>query len=102
MCFDKNINGNRDVNFLRCDYLLVQRCVNLTLVTHGGFLKWHDPQLNKAGLRTKMCSKLLIFIFLGLIGPSLALEGNEFCTTDKKFAGYNHLFFPNLDKFTFR
>ena len=102
MCFDKNINGNRDVKSLRCDYLLVQRCVNLTLVTHGGFLKWHDPQLNKAGLRTKMCSKLLIFIFLGLIGPSLALEGNEFCTTDKKFAGYNHLFFPNLDKFTFR
>ena len=102
MCLDRNINGNTDIKFLGCDYWLVQRCVNLTLVTHGGFLKWHDPQLNKAGLRTKMCSKLLIFIFLGLIGPSLALEGNEFCTTDKKFAGYNHLFFPNLDKFTFR
>ena len=102
MCFDTNINGNRDVKSLRCDYLLVQRCVNLTLVTHGGFLKWHDPQLNKAGFRIKMGPKLFIFIFLCLFGPSLALEGNEFCTTDKKFAGYNHLFFPNLDKFTFR
>ena len=29
MCFD--INGNRDVKFLECDYLLVQRCVKLTL-----------------------------------------------------------------------
>ena len=33
MCFDRNINGNRDVKFLKCDYLLVQRCVNLTLRT---------------------------------------------------------------------
>ena len=32
MCFDRNINGNRDVKFLGCDYLLVQRCVKLTLV----------------------------------------------------------------------
>ena len=24
MCFDENINGNRDVKFLDCDYLLVQ------------------------------------------------------------------------------
>ena len=32
MCFDRNINGNRDVKFLECDYLLVQRCVKLTLV----------------------------------------------------------------------
>ena len=31
MCFDRNINGNRDVIFLECDYLLVQRCVKLTL-----------------------------------------------------------------------
>ena len=31
MCFDRNINGNRDVKFLECDYLLVQRCVKLTL-----------------------------------------------------------------------
>ena len=30
MCFDRNINGNRDVKFLECDYLLVQRCVKLT------------------------------------------------------------------------
>jgi hypothetical protein len=32
MCFDKNINGNRDVKFLECDYLLVQQCVKLTLL----------------------------------------------------------------------
>ena len=31
MCFDRNINGNRDVKFLECDYLLVQRCLKLTL-----------------------------------------------------------------------
>ena len=33
MCFDKNINGNRDVKFLECDYLLVQWFVKLTLET---------------------------------------------------------------------
>jgi hypothetical protein len=27
MCFDRNINVNRDVKFLGCGYLLVQRCV---------------------------------------------------------------------------
>ena len=32
MCFDKNINGNRDVKSLECDYLSVQRWVKLTLV----------------------------------------------------------------------
>ena len=31
MCFDENINGNRDVKFLEWDYLLVQRCMKLTL-----------------------------------------------------------------------
>ena len=31
MCFDKNINRNRDVKFLECNYLLLQRCVKLTL-----------------------------------------------------------------------
>ena len=31
-CFDRKINGNRDVEFLERDYLLVQRCVKLTLV----------------------------------------------------------------------
>ena len=31
MCFVRNINGNRDVRFLECDYLLVQRCMKLTL-----------------------------------------------------------------------
>ena len=29
MCFDRN----RDVKFLECDYLLVQQCVKLILVT---------------------------------------------------------------------
>ena len=31
MCFDRNINGNRNVKILECDYLSVQRCVKLTL-----------------------------------------------------------------------
>ena len=31
MCFNKNINGNRDVKFLECDFLLVQWCVKRTL-----------------------------------------------------------------------
>ena len=31
MCFDRNINGNMDFKFLGWDYLLVQRCVILTL-----------------------------------------------------------------------
>ena len=35
MCFDRNINGNRNVRFLGCDYLLVQQCVKLTLVDLG-------------------------------------------------------------------
>ena len=35
MCFDRNINENRDVKFLECDYLLVQQCVKLTLVKKG-------------------------------------------------------------------
>ena len=31
-CFDRNVNGNRHVKFLECDYLLVQWCVKLTVV----------------------------------------------------------------------
>ena len=31
MCFDRNMNGNRDDKFLECDYLLVQQCMKLTL-----------------------------------------------------------------------
>ena len=31
MSFDRNINGNRDVKILECDYLSVQRFVKLTL-----------------------------------------------------------------------
>ena len=33
MCIDRNINGNREVKFLGCDYLLVQQSVKLTFVT---------------------------------------------------------------------
>ena len=43
MCFHRNINGNRDVKFLECDYLLVQRCVKLTLVV----LRSQNHHLNK-------------------------------------------------------
>ena len=32
--FQRNINGNRRVKFLECDYLLVQWCVKLTLVSN--------------------------------------------------------------------
>ena len=39
MCFDRNINGNRDVKFLEFDYLLVQQCEKLTLVVIEGPLK---------------------------------------------------------------
>ena len=39
MCFDRNINGNRDVKFLECDYLLVQRCMKLTHFTRNYGLK---------------------------------------------------------------
>jgi hypothetical protein len=31
-CFDRNINGNRDVKFLKCDDLLEQRFVKLILM----------------------------------------------------------------------
>ena len=31
MFFDTNINGNRDIKFLECYYLLVQRYLKLTL-----------------------------------------------------------------------
>ena len=30
MCFNKNVNGNRDVKFLECDYLLVHFNIQLT------------------------------------------------------------------------
>jgi hypothetical protein len=38
MCFDRNINENRDVKFLECDYLLVQWCVKLTLAV---LMQWY-------------------------------------------------------------
>ena len=33
MCFERNVNGNRDVKILECNYLLVQRGVKLALVS---------------------------------------------------------------------
>ena len=36
MSFDRNINGNRDVKILECDYLSVQRCVKFTLADGVG------------------------------------------------------------------
>ena len=39
MCFDRKINGNRDVKFLECDYLLLQRCMKLTLSVFESTLK---------------------------------------------------------------
>jgi len=32
MCFDRNVNGNRDVKFLECDKWSMHRYENLTLV----------------------------------------------------------------------
>ena len=42
MCFDKNINGNMDVKYLECGYLLVQRCVELTLVNKPSLDKIYE------------------------------------------------------------
>ena len=39
MCFDRNINGNRDVKFLEFDQLLMQQCVKLTLSAKFSWLK---------------------------------------------------------------
>ena len=57
------------------------------------------PWSAKMGL--KFC--LLIFVLVNLsFADDDATDGNDNCTTDKSFAGYNHLFFPNRDKFTNR
>ena len=40
MCFDRNINGNKDVKFLECDHLLVQRRVKLTLMDFKDINFW--------------------------------------------------------------
>ena len=55
----------------------------------------------------KMDFKIVIFAILNLFGLIVSaddnpLDGNDSCTTDKSFAGYNHLYFPNRDKFTNR
>ena len=49
MCFGRNINGNRDVKFLECDYLLVQWCVKLTLMKNVTILKF--IQINPAPVK---------------------------------------------------
>jgi hypothetical protein len=45
MCFDRNINGNRNVKFLGCDYLLVKRCMKITLVS-GRFFQIFSEYAN--------------------------------------------------------
>ena len=40
MCFDRNINGNSDVKFLECDYLLVQQCLKFTLEHFFSLTNW--------------------------------------------------------------
>ena len=48
MCFDRSINGYRDVKFLECDYLLVQRCVNFTLLNRVNVSLWkHSWMIRK-------------------------------------------------------
>ena len=39
MCFDRNVNGNRDVKFLECDKWSLHWYENLTLVHFCGILK---------------------------------------------------------------
>ena len=43
VCFDRNINANRDVKFLECDYLLVQQCMKLTLDKKDFRVHLHFP-----------------------------------------------------------
>ena len=47
MCFDRNINGNRDVKILECDYLSVQRCVThfKKMPTHSHLIRTDDLQV---------------------------------------------------------
>ena len=40
MCFDRNINEDRDVKFLECDYLLVQQSMKLTLEKICKLVTW--------------------------------------------------------------
>ena len=46
ICFDRNIKGNRDVTFLECDYLRVQRCVKLTLPITNKFYLFEKMFIN--------------------------------------------------------
>ena len=73
MCLDRNFNGNRNVKFLECDYLLVQRCVKLTLVyltvyhTSHSFLKNKTKHvLPKCCLFQNSRKKLSVFVVLKL------------------------------------
>ena len=65
MCFDKNINKNRDVKFLGCDELLVQRCVKLTLVSTGFNNSINkDKQKKKEMAKVKFCKLVFVLLFL--------------------------------------
>ena len=44
MRFDRNINGDMDVKFLECDYMLVQQWVKLTLGLGLLFKKVNDSK----------------------------------------------------------
>ena len=65
MCIDRNINGNRDVKFLECDYLLVQRCVKLTLRAYcPNIYVWWQLLVALTVAYVKRDGMLMICIFL--------------------------------------
>ena len=39
MCFDRNVNGNRDVKFLECDKWSLHWYENLTLVKYFSYIR---------------------------------------------------------------
>ena len=74
MFFDKNINGNRDVKFLECDYLLVQRCMKLTLSTGNFFTGVMKPS-------EEMSNTIFLFLCLFLLIVLPAVNSNRFNPT---------------------
>ena len=67
MCFDRNINGNRDVKFLEWDYLTGQRSMKLTLVALSRILdrNWMDSRYLRESSRLRSSEKLNTLITLG-------------------------------------
>ena len=64
MRFDRNINRNRDVKFLECDYLLVQRCVKLTLAFKTRIamkVQWALPYNTALEAKCTWCSTMSHF-----------------------------------------